>query len=154
MRIRDILIRVLVVIGILASACGTSGASSVEEQVKDLAERYKQVEDQLGRSVHYVRKTESNGETTIEQAWYNGAHNLIKAAVDRTGPSGRELTEFFERDFDNYKEPTFILVRKEMPLPDGGTQVDESRKYFDVDGFLIRELRKSARFKANQSTDT
>lgn len=122
--------------------------------MKDLAERYKQVEDQLGRSVHYVRKTESNGETTIEQAWYNGANNLIKVAVDRTGPSGRELTEFFERDFDNYKEPTFILVRKEMPLPDGGTQVDESRKYFDVDGFLIRELRKSARFKANESTDT
>jgi hypothetical protein len=122
--------------------------------VKDLAERYKQVEDQLGRSVHYVRKTESNGETTIEQAWYNGANNLIKVAVDRTGPSGREVTEFFERDFDNYKEPTFILVRKETPLPHGGTQVDESRKYFDVDGFLIRELRKSARFKANESTDT
>ena len=122
--------------------------------MKDLAERYKQVEDQLGRSVHYVRKTESNGETTIEQAWYNGANNLIKVAVDRTGPSGREVTEFFERDFDNYKEPTFILVRKETPLPHGGTQVDESRKYFDVDGFLIRELRKSARFKANESTDT
>jgi hypothetical protein len=151
---RDILIPVLVVIGILASPCGTSGASSVEEQVKDLAECYKQVEDQLGRSVHYVRKTESNGATTIEQAWSNGAGDLIKVAAERIDSSGRELTEYFERDFDNYKEPTFILVRKETPLPDGGTQVDESRKYFDSNGFLIRELRKSARFKANESTDT
>jgi len=126
----------------------------VEEQVKELAERYKQVEDQLGRSVHYVIKTESNGATTIEQAWSNGAGDLIKVAAERIDSSGRELTEYFERDFNNYKEPTFMLTRKEAPLPDGGTQVDESRKYFDFNGLLIRELRKSARFKANQSTDT
>src|SRR4029450_4388176 len=157
MRIRDILIRVLVVIGILASACGTSGASSVEEQVKDLAERYKQIEDQLGRSVHYVRKTESNGETTIEQAWYNGANNLIKVAVDRTGPSGRELSEFFG-DFEDYNPSKFVLVRKETPLPDGGTQVDESRKYFGNEdsryGILMRERTKTGRFKPGESTDT
>src|SRR5258707_60613 len=81
---RDRLIRLLVVVGIVASACGTSAARSVEEQVKELAEQYKQVEAQLGRSIHYMRKTESNGETTIEQAWYNGANNLIKVAVDRS----------------------------------------------------------------------
>jgi hypothetical protein len=157
MRIRDLLIRLLVVIGILASACGTSGASSVEEQVKDLAECYKQVEDQLGRSVHYIRKTEANGETTVEQAWYNGANNLIKVSVERTGPSGRELTEFFG-DFEDYNPSNFVLVRKETPLPDGGTQVDESRKYFGREdtwnGILIRELTKSARFKPGASTDT
>jgi ATP-dependent helicase YprA (DUF1998 family) len=94
--------------------------------VKDLAERYKQVEDQLGRSVHYVKKTESDGATTIEQAWSNGAGDLIKVAAERIGSSGRELTEYFERDFNNYKEATFILTRKEAPLPDGGTKVDES----------------------------
>jgi len=48
----------------------------------------------------------------------------------------------------------FILVRKETPLPDGGTQVDESRLYFNKDAVLIRELRKSRRFKPGESTDT
>ena len=154
---RDRLIRLLVVVGIVASACGTSAARSVEEQVKELAEQYKQVEAQLGRSIHYMRKTESNGETTIEQAWYNGANNLIKVAVDRTGPSGRELREFFG-DFEDYNPSNFVLVRKETPLPDGGTQVEESRKYFGNEdswyGILIRELTKTARFKPGESTDT
>ncbi len=45
----------------------------------------------------------------------------------------------------------FILVRKETPLPDGGTQVDESRQYFNKDAVLIRELRKSGRFKPGES---
>jgi hypothetical protein len=129
----------------------------VDEQVKELAERYKQVEDQLGRSVHYIRKTESNGATTIEQAWFNGADNLIKVAVERTDPSGRELTEYFG-DFEDYNPDRFVLVRKETALPDGGTQVDESRKYFGSEDswnrVLIRELRKSARFKPGESTDT
>ena len=153
------LIRLLVVIGILGSACRTLGASSVEEQVKDLAERYKQVEDQLGRSVHYVRKTESDGATTIEQAWSNGAGDLIKVAAERIGSSGRELTEYFALDFENDYDGMFMLVRKETPAPDGGVQVEESRKYFGEEksggnGVLIRELRKSARFKPGESTDT
>lgn len=125
--------------------------------MKELAERYKQVEAQLDLAVHYMRKMESNGETTIEQAWYNGANNLIKVAVDRTGPSGRELREFFG-DFDDYNGNKFVLVRKETPLPDGGTQVDESRKYFGNEDswytILIRELTKTARFKPGESTDT
>ena len=154
---RNIVVRLLFITGILTSACGTSDASSVDEQVKELAERYKQVEDQLDRSVHYMRKTESSGETTIEQAWYNGVNNLIKVAVDRTGPSGRELREFFG-DFDDYNGNKFVLVRKETPLPDGGTQVDESRKYFGNEDswytILIRELTKTARFKPGESTDT
>jgi hypothetical protein len=153
---RDILIPVLVVVGILASACGTSGAGSVEEQVKDLAERYKQVEDQLGRSVHYLRKTESNSVATMEQAWFNGGGDLIKVAVERTDSSGRELTEYFG---DFFHDPLFILTRKETRFPDGGVQVDESRKYFGAPpaaeaGKVIRELRKSARFKASEPTDT
>ncbi len=68
----------------------------MEDQVKTLAERYSQIEAQLGRSTHHV--------------------------------------------------------------PDGGTKVDESRKYFgkvkNQDEMLIRELRKSARFKPGESLDT
>jgi hypothetical protein len=52
-----------------------------------------------------------------------------------------------------------MLVRKETPAPDGGVQVEESRKYFGQgkeggNGLLIRELRKSAHFKPGESTDT
>jgi len=131
-----------------------SSGGTTDDQLKDLMQRYEEVEGQLDRSIRYAKKTESNGATTIEQAWYNGAGNLIKVAADRIDSSGRELTEYFERDFENYKEPTFILVRKETRLPDGGTQVDESRMYFDFNGTLIRGLRKSAQFKPNESTDT
>jgi type II secretory pathway pseudopilin PulG len=156
---RNILIRFWVVIGILALAGSASGANSVDDQVKSLAQQYKRVEDQLSRSVHYVGKTESDGVTTIEQAWFNGADDLIKAAVERTDSSGRELTEYFALDFDNDYDGMFMLTRKEKPAPDGGVQVEESRKYFGEaknggNGVLIRELRKSAHFKLGEPTDT
>jgi hypothetical protein len=155
---RDILIRLWILIGIPALPCNASGASSVEEQVKSLAQQYKQVEDQLARSVHYIRKTESGGAITVEQAWFNGGDDLIKVAVERTDASGRELTEYFTRDLDLDSEPMFVLTRRETPLPDGGTQVEESRKYFGENehgnGQLIRELTKNARFKRGESTDT
>jgi hypothetical protein len=155
---RSFLIRSWVVIGILALARNASGATPVDEQVKGLAQQYKEVEDQLPRSVHYLRKTESDGATTTEQAWFNGGDDLIKVAVERTDSSGRGLTEYFTRDIELSAEPMFVLTRKETPLPDGGMQVDESRKYFGENqhgnGQLIRELRKSARFKPGESTDT
>jgi hypothetical protein len=44
-------IRLSMAIGIVAIACNASGALSVDEQVKMLAERYSQVEDQLARSI-------------------------------------------------------------------------------------------------------
>src|SRR5258707_553099 len=127
--------------------------------IQNLMRRYEQVEGQLDRSIHYVRKTESGSATKIEQAWFNGAGDLIKVAVERTDPSGgRELTEYFENNFENNEEPMFMLIRKETQLPDGGTQVDESRRYFGskdhTNAVLILELRKSARFKAGESTDT
>lgn len=129
----------------------TSGAASVDEQVKKLAERSKQIEAQLDRSVHYSRKTEANGVTTIEQAWFNGAGDLIKVAIERTDPSARELTEY---SGDFFHREMFMLTRKESRLPDGGTQVDESRDYFSNDGDLIRKLTKNAHFNAGESTDT
>ena len=162
---RNILIRFWAVIGIVALAGSASAArqykplaGSVDVQVKSLAQQYTQVEDQLSRSVHYAAKTESDGVTTIEQAWFNGADDLIKVAVERTDSSGREVTEYFTRDVDLSAEPMFVLTRKETPLPDGGAQVEESRKYFgeneNGNGQLIRELRKSARFKPGESVDT
>ena len=157
---RNILIRLWVVIGILTLAYNASAARSVDEQVKMLAERYRQVEDQLTRSIRYTSKDESGGTTTVRQEWYNGAEDLIKAAVERTDASGRELTEYIPHDLgsDFGWRGLFLLTRKETPLPDGGTQVEESRKYLgeteEGNDQLIRELRKSARFKPGEPTDT
>jgi len=153
---RDILIRFWVAVGILALAGSAPGALSVEEQVKKLAARYAQVEDQLARSVHYASR---NDKGDSEQAWFNGADDLIKLAVESRDGNERKLTEYFALDFDNDYDGMFMLVRKETPAPDGGVQVEESRKYFGEEksggnGVLIRELRKSARFKPGEPTDT
>jgi hypothetical protein len=160
---RSILIRFCVVIGILVAACSASGAPSVEEQVKKLAARYAQVEDQLARSVRYASR---NDKGDSEQAWFNGADDLIKLAVESRDGNERMLTEYFALDFDNDYDGMFMLVRKETPAPDGGVQVEESRKYFGsviirhkdwnegANGVLIRELRKSAHFKPGEPTDT
>ena len=157
---RNILIWLSVVTGMLTLAYNASGERSVDEQVKMLAERYRQVEDQLARSIRYISKDESGGVTTVRQEWYNGAEDLIKAAVERTDASGRELTEYLPHDLgsDFGWRGLFLLTRKETPLPDGGMQVEESRKYLGEteEGLdqLIRELRKSARFKPGEPTDT
>ena len=125
-----------------------------------LAERYRQVEDQLPRSIRYTSKGESGGTTTVRQEWYNGVEELIKVAVERTDVSGRELTEYIPHDLDSDFgwRGLFMLTRKETPLPNGGTHVEESRKYFGEteEGLdhLIRELRKSAHFEPAESTDT
>ncbi len=152
----SLLIRFWVVIGILALARYASGSASVDEQVKMLAERYRQVEDHLARSVRYASR-DDKGDT--EQAWFNGSDDLIKLAVERRNGDERELTEYFALDFDNDYDGMFMLVRKETPAPDGGVQVEESRKYFGEgkrggNGVLIRELRKSAHFKPGEPTDT
>ncbi len=153
---RNILIRFWVVIGILALARNASGALSVDEQVKMLAERYRQVEDQLAWSVRYASR-DDKGDT--EQAWFNGSDDLVKLAVERRNGDERELAEYFALDFENDYDGMFMLVRKETPAPDGGVQVEESRKYFGEgkrggNGVLIRELRKSAHFKPDEPTDT
>src|SRR5437899_8846468 len=156
----NLLIRFWVVIGILTLARDASGARSVDEQVNLLAERYSQIEDQLARSIRYTSKDESGGATTVRQEWYNGAGDLIKVSVERTDASGRELTEYIPHDLDSDFgwRGLFMLTRKETPLPDGDTQVEESRKYFGEteEGLdqLIRELRKSAHFKPSEPTDT
>src|SRR5438105_5221976 len=152
--------RLSVVIGVVAIACKASGARSVDEQVNLLAERYRQVEDQLARSIRYTRKDESGGATTARHGWDNGAWELIKVAVEPNDASRRELTEYIPHDSDSDFgwRGLFMLTRKETPSPGGGTQVEESRKYFgeteEGNHQLIRELRKSARFKPGEPTDT
>jgi hypothetical protein len=145
--------------GGLSPTRNTPGALSVEEQVKMLAARYGQVEDQLARSIRYTSKDESSAATTVRQAWFNGAGDLIKLAVESRDGGKRELTEYFALDFENDYDGMFMLIRKEVPAPDDGVQVEESRKYFGEgkrggNGLLIRELRKSVHFKPGDSTNT
>src|SRR6266403_2604654 len=142
--------------GILGLAGSASGALSVDEQVKRLGQRYNEVEAQLARSIRYASR-DDKGDS--EQAWFNGSDDLIKLAVESHNGNERELTEYFALDFENDYDGMFMLVRKEKPAPDGGVQVEESRKYFGEEksggnGVLIRELRKSARFKPGEPTDT
>ena len=67
---------------------------------------------------------------TDKQVWFNGADDLIKVAVESRDGAKRELTEYLALDFQNDYDGMFMLVRKEAPAPNGGVQVEESRKYF------------------------
>jgi hypothetical protein len=138
---------------IIALGDKASSATQYDEVVKALMQRYQQVEAQLDRSVRYSRKTGSEGDTTIERAWYNGADDTVKVAVEHISSAGRDLTEYFSLDFAD-QGAMFVLTRKGATQPDGGTQVDESRQYFGNDGKLLRELRKSGRFNPGESLDT
>ena len=144
---------VLIGIGVFTSTPGIVAKSNVDVEVKDLNRRIEQVDAQLDRSTHYLKKESSGDETTIEQAWFNGAGDLIKVSTEHTAAGSRELSEYFQTKFAAY-EPMFILSRKETTQPDGSIQIEEARQYFDGNAELIRDLRKSARFKAGESTDT
>jgi hypothetical protein len=140
-----------VVVGMGIFAPRVWSATPKDPEIKSLIQRYTEVEAQLDRSIHYLKSENADGVTTTRQAWLNGANDLIKVAVERSGPAGRELTEYVAEEFDSYT--TFVLTRKETPASGGETQIDESRRYF-VGGNLARELRKSGRFKAGDSLDT
>lgn len=138
-----------VAVGMLAPRVGSAAAN--DDDIKGLMRRYPQVEAQLDRAIHYLKNETADGVTTNRQAWFNGANDLIKVAVESSGPSGRELTEYVAEEFDSYT--MFVLTRKEAPASGGDTQIDESRRYF-VAGNLVRELRKTGRFKPGVSLDT
>src|SRR5438045_5897808 len=109
-----------------------------------LAAHYSKVEDQLARSVLYASRDDKGNS---EQAWFNGADDLIKLAVESHDDGVRELTEYFALDFDNDYDGMSMLASMETPARDGGLQVEEWRKYFGEEksggnGVLIRELRK------------
>jgi len=153
---RHFILATLFALATLIPAQSESTIPSIDAQVNNLAQRYNEVDAQLDRSVRYASR-DDKGNT--EQAWFNGADDLIKLAVESHDSDEHELTEYFALDFDNDYDGMFMLVRKETPAPDGGTQVEESRKYFGEEksggnGVLIRELRKSARFKPGEPTDT
>jgi hypothetical protein len=153
---RNFVLATLFALATLIPAQSESTGPSIDAQVKNLAQRYDEVEAQLDRSVRYASR-DDKGDS--EQAWFNGADDLIKLAVESHDGDVRELTEYFALDFENDYDGMFMLVRKETPAPDGGLQVEESRKYFGEgkrggNGVLIRELRKSAHFKPGEPTDT
>ncbi|HYR22142.1 MAG TPA: hypothetical protein VEP30_04335 [Chthoniobacterales bacterium] len=145
---------VLVLLLIINIRSNASAAPAKDEDVKILMRHYEQIEDQLARSVHYSKKEQSGDETTIQQAWFNGAGDSIKVATERTAPGRRELTEYIAADFELVHDGMFVLTREETAQPDGTTQVDESRKCLAGNGEIIRELKKTARFKPGESTDT
>jgi hypothetical protein len=139
------------VIAMIGQATDALAEPSKEDEIKHLAQRYGQIEAQLDRSIHYSKSETVDGITTTQQAWLNGANDLMKVAVERTGPDGRELTEYVADDFG--LKTMFVLTRKETLATGGDTQINESRRYF-VGGNLARELRKSGRFKPGESLDT
>ena len=67
---------------IIALGDKASSATQSDDVVKALIQQYQQVEAQLDRSVRYTRKTGPEGDTTTERAWYNGAGDPIKVAVE------------------------------------------------------------------------
>src|SRR5262249_35641563 len=156
---KNILVFLLLVLAITAAALTEWSEPSVDDQVTYLAQRYSDIEAQLDRSIHYTLTTDEALVTRLEQAWLNGANDPIKMSIDQTGPSGRELTEYFADDLQHpYVTGMFVLHRKEMLRPDGATDVEETWQYFGTkdenSGELLRELRKKAHFKAGETVDT
>lgn len=136
-----------------------SWAEIPQEDVKALMRRYIEVEAQLDRSVHYVKKEGAEPETTVQHAWFNEAGGLLKVATERVGVAGRELKEYFPYEPDENPKAMrmFVLIRRENPRPDGATRVEEERVYLrrsESAGLLtLRKLTKSAEFKPGQALD-
>lgn len=141
-------------------------AASVEEQVQAIGQRYNQVEKQLDRAIHYIKKETSGNATTTQQAWCNATDDPLKITTEQSENGKRELTEYVALNFESPGSGLFVLKRRETPLPDGGIEVDESRRYIgsrpfknengagEENGVLIRELRKHAAFKPGEALDT
>ncbi|MFL6505697.1 MAG: hypothetical protein ACJ8KC_09800, partial [Candidatus Udaeobacter sp.] len=110
-------------------------------------------------AVHYVKKEETAPHLTVQQAWFNKFGGLLKVATERTSAAARELKEFFP--FDPDEDPAarrmFVLIRREHPLPNGATRVDEERLYLQRKAstplVTVRKLTKTAEFKAGQALD-
>lgn len=149
----------------LVTSAAADVPRSTAEQVKRLSRLYEQVEEQLGRSTVYARTEEADGERTTTRAWCNGIGDLVKVAIERSDATGREVSEFVSIDFDLAQDGLLVVSRQETATPNGGTEVTESRKYYGRvwsrrngwesmgNGLLLRELRKSARFKPGEPLD-
>ena len=134
----------------------TVSAGETNEAVNAIMQRYTEVEAQLDRAVHYVKKEETVPDLTVQQAWFNRFGGLLKVAMERTSAAGRELKEFFPLDPD--EDPAvrrmFVLIRREHPLSNGTTRVEEERLYLQRKSsapvLTLRKLTKTAEFKAGQ----
>ncbi len=157
----------LALLSVVSIQLAHSAEPSVADQVKAIARRFDQVEEQLPRSVRYAKTEQTADGTVVTQAWFNGAGDRLKVATERTSPQGRELTETVAIDKELTDDGVFVLTRKEMPASDGGTQVEETRRYYGQatylssegdktsnSGVLIRELKKSAHFGPGEPLDT
>jgi hypothetical protein len=136
----------------------SASAENEEAQIKAISRRYGQIEAQLDRSIHYTGKETiaATGEVETRELWATATGEAVKVAVERTGAKGRLLREFFLRS-DEVQLPIFVLTRRETPLADGGTQVEEKRQFFAMvenATRLVRSLEKSAQFRAGESLDT
>jgi hypothetical protein len=127
-----------------------AGEMTDKDWIKEIGQRYAQIEEQLDRAVHYVRKEEKAGETVTDQVWLTEARDYLKASTDRTSSAGRELNEIFTI---NGEAALFVLTRRETPLAGGATQVDETRRFFKQ-YTLIRMLTKKTTFQPGETLDT
>lgn len=149
-------ILVALLLGCLAAPAWAAPVDDVEMHVKAISRRYNQIEAQLVRSIHYKETSADDGDTETHELWTTAAGETIKVATDRTGPKGRLLREYF-LNADEAQIPVFVLTRREAPLPDGGTQVDERRQFFGTpedDRHVARSLVKTAQFRAGEALDT
>ena len=147
---------------ILATGINAQQRASIDEQVKALGFRYNAIEEQLPRSVRYARTEQVEGATVVTRAWFNGVGDPLKVTIERSGPAGRELTEYITDGSEVSWDGLFVVHRKELPQPDGSTRVEEARRYYGSspgvssadqefgNGLLLRELTKSARFAAGE----
>ena len=137
----------------------TVSARETNEAVKAIMQRYTEVEAQLDRAVHYVKKEETAPDLTVQHAWFNKFGGLLKVAMERTSAAGRELKEFFPLDPDENPAARrmFVLIRREHPLPNGATRVEEERLYLQRKSstpvVTLRKLTKTAEFQAGQALD-
>ena len=101
----------------------------MDEQIKDIARRYNEIEGQLDRLVHYSQTlaNERGDGDKVKQAWINEAGDAIKVSLDRRGTKERSLTEYY---FSN-NGLMFVRERTEEKRPDGTVHVSEARKYLE-----------------------
>jgi hypothetical protein len=137
----------------------------VDDQVKAISERCHHVEEQLARSTRYVKREESDEGIILTRAWFNGVGDLLKVAIEKINQQARELTEYTAIDTDSTYDGLHVFTLKEVPAADGGTDVEETRRYYGEamvrdrfgptrhNGLLIRELKRSAHFAPGEPLD-
>lgn len=132
-----------------------TAADSAEEQVKMLMERHNQVLKQTSHAVLYHKKEGSKPETN-KYAWFNEAGELLKVAIERNPDTGLERKEYFpfEPDGDPKRMMTVAVTRREIPLPNDATRIEEESLYLarSASGGLVtlQKLTKTKDFKAGR----